>query len=120
MNYSNAKKICAIALAAGLAFSGYSGICMGAPASAGAVPAPDAIKAPEEKDLVVQGASPAPNIGYLPLYVGQKMGFFEKEGLNVKVNYSHGDSVSMQAIDTGQAQVMSGTPEDVFLGVLPR
>jgi NitT/TauT family transport system substrate-binding protein len=52
-----------------------------------------------------------PNIGYLPLYVGQKMGFFENEGLNVTVNYSHGDSVSIQAIDTGQAQVMSGTPE---------
>ncbi|HEX6632818.1 MAG TPA: ABC transporter substrate-binding protein [Usitatibacter sp.] len=111
MNYSNARKIRAIALAAGLAFAGWSASSIGAPASASAVPAPGAIKAPEQKDIVVQGASPAPNIGYLPLYVGQKMGFFEKEGLSVKVNYSHGDSVSMQAIDTGQAQVMSGTPE---------
>jgi NitT/TauT family transport system substrate-binding protein len=111
MKDSNAMKMCAIALAAGLALAGYVGDASSAPASAAAVPAPGAIKAPEQKEVVVQGASPAPNIGYLPLYVGQKMGFFEKEGLDVKINYSHGDSVSMQAIDTGQAQVMSGTPE---------
>jgi NitT/TauT family transport system substrate-binding protein len=111
MKHRNALKMCALALAAGLGLAGYSAGAMSASTSTSGVPAPGALRAPEQKDVVVQGASPAPNIGYLPLYVGQKMGFFEQEGLDVKVNYSHGDSVSMQAIDTGQAQVMSGTPE---------
>jgi NitT/TauT family transport system substrate-binding protein len=100
-----------ILLVACLGIGGYSGSAAGAPAAASAIPTPDNLKAPERKDLIVQGASPVPNIGYLPLYIGQKMGFFEKEGLNVEVNYSQGDSVTIQAINTGQAQVMSGTPE---------
>jgi NitT/TauT family transport system substrate-binding protein len=111
MNQCNAMKMWAILFIACLGFGSYSGSALCAPASANAVPAPGDLKTPEQRDLVVQGASPVPNIGYLPLYVGQKMGFFEKEGLNVEVNYSHGDSVTIQAIDTGQAQIMSGTPE---------
>ncbi|PZA10446.1 hypothetical protein DNX69_13815 [Rhodopseudomonas palustris] len=98
-------------LIACLGFGGYSHGAIAAPEAASAIPAPADIKAPEQKNLVVQGASPVPNIGYLPLYVGQKMGFFEQEGLNVEINYSQGDSVTIQAINTGQAQVMSGTPE---------
>jgi NitT/TauT family transport system substrate-binding protein len=111
MKHCNTMKMWTILLIALLGLGGYSSSALCAPAAAGAVPAPGNIKAPEQKDLVVQGASPVPNIGYLPLYVGQKMGFFEKEGLNVEVQYSQGDSVSIQAINTGQAQVMSGTPE---------
>jgi NitT/TauT family transport system substrate-binding protein len=80
------------------------------------VPKPGALKAPEQKNVIVQGASPAPNIGYLPLYVGQKMGYFKDEGLEVKVNYSHGDSAPLQAINAGQAQIMSGTPEALIRG----
>jgi NitT/TauT family transport system substrate-binding protein len=111
MKHCNVMKMWTILFIASLGLGGYSGVALCAPAAASAVPAPSDIKAPEQKDLVVQGASPVPNIGYLPLYVGQKMGFFEKEGLNVEVQYSQGDSVSIQAINTGQAQVMSGTPE---------
>lgn len=111
MKQRNAMKMRAILFVACLGYCGYSSSALCASPYASAIPAPGAVKAPEQKDLVVQGASPVPNIGYLPLYVGQKMGFFEKEGLNVTINYSHGDSVTIQAIDTGQAQVMSGTPE---------
>jgi NitT/TauT family transport system substrate-binding protein len=111
MKQFNATRMWTILFIACLGFGGYSSRAVGAPAATSAVPAPDQLKAPEQKDLVVQGASPVPNIGYLPLYVGQKMGFFEKEGLNVEINYSQGDSVSIQAINTGQAQIMSGTPE---------
>lgn len=112
MRYGNAIKVFAFALLGGMGIGGYSGNSISAPTSINAViPAPGAVKAPEQRDVVVQGASPAPNIGYLPLYVAQNMGFFEKEGLSVKINYSHGDSVAVQSLDTGQAQVMSGTPE---------
>jgi NitT/TauT family transport system substrate-binding protein len=111
MKQCNAMSRWAVVLIACLGIGGHTGRAVGAPAAASAIPAPGEVKAPEKKDLIVQGASPVPNIGYLPLYVGQKMGFFEKEGLNVEVNYSQGDSVTIQAINTGQAQVMSGTPE---------
>lgn len=80
------------------------------------VPAPGHLKAPERKDVTVQGASPAPNIGYLPLYVAQKLGYFRDEGLNVQINYSHGDSAPLQALGSGQAQIMSGTPEALIRG----
>jgi NitT/TauT family transport system substrate-binding protein len=85
-------------------------------AAAAAVPAPDALKAAEQRDVIVQGASPAPNIGYLALYVAQKMGYFKDEGISVKINYSHGDSAPLQAISAGNAQVMSGTPEALIHG----
>jgi NitT/TauT family transport system substrate-binding protein len=111
MKQCNATRLQAVMLIACLGIGGTTGSAIGAPAAASAIPSPNEVKAPEKKDLIVQGASPVPNIGYLPLYVGQKMGFFEKEGLNVEVNYSQGDSVTIQAINTGQAQVMSGTPE---------
>jgi NitT/TauT family transport system substrate-binding protein len=111
MKQRNAMSMRTILFIACLGFAGYNSSAMATPAAASAIPAPGEIKAPEQKDLVVQGASPVPNIGYLPLYVGQKMGFFEKEGLNVEVNYSQGDAVTIQAINTGQAQIMSGTPE---------
>ena len=111
MKQYNTMSMWTILLVACLGFGGYNSSAMGAPAAASAIPALSELKAPEQKDLVVQGASPVPNIGYLPLYVGQKMGFFEKEGLSVEINYSHGDAVSIQAISTGQAQIMSGTPE---------
>jgi NitT/TauT family transport system substrate-binding protein len=116
MKQCNTISMWTILLVACLGFGGYSSSAMGAPAPASAIPAPGELKAPEQKDLVVQGASPVPNIGYLPLYVGQKMGFFANEGLNVEVNYSHGDSVTVQAINTGQAQIMSGTPEALIHG----
>jgi len=116
MKQCNAMSMWTILFIACLGFGGYSGSAMCAPAAASAVPAPGELKAPEQRNLVVQGASPVPNIGYLPLYVGQKMGFFENEGLNVEVNYSQGDSVTIQAINTGQAQIMSGTPEALIHG----
>lgn len=116
MKLCNAMKMWVILFIACLGFGSYSGSAIGAPAAVNAVPAPGELKAPEQKNLVVQGASPVPNIGYLPLYVGQKMGFFEKEGLNVEINYSQGDSVTIQAINTGQAQIMSGTPEALIHG----
>lgn len=71
---------------------------------------------PENRDLTVQGASPAPNIGYLPMYVANSKGYFDEEGLDVKINYSHGDSAPLQAISTGKAEIMSGTPEELILG----
>lgn len=115
MNNSNAKRLLAIVCIACLGLGACDNALAG-PYSTTSVPAPDALKAPEQSDLVVQGASPVPNIGYLPLYVGQKMGFFKKEGLNVTVNYAHGDSVTIQSLDAGQAQIMSGTPESLIRG----
>lgn len=114
MRKSSVVPMRTILFAACLGLGGYCGGAIAAPAATSAIPAPNEIKAPEQGTFVVQGASPVPNIGYLPLYVGQKMGFFEKEGLNVQVNYSQGDSVTIQAINNGQAQVMSGTPEALF------
>ncbi|HZV92582.1 MAG TPA: ABC transporter substrate-binding protein [Caldimonas sp.] len=116
------------AVAIGAAIAAFGGTSFGADAAANSsaasqtrawisgVPAPGAIKPAEERDVVVQGASPAPNIGYLALYVAQKMGYFKDEGLDVKINYSHGDSAPLQAIGAGQAQIMSGTPEALIHG----
>lgn len=125
MRPTNALKMYAVAVS--LIFAGYGANAAGPSGTAAnsssagqdwasSVPAPGAIKAPEVKDVVVQGASPAPNIGYLAMYVGQKMGYFQDEGLNLKINYSHGDSAPLQAISTGQAQIMSGTPEALIHG----
>src|SRR5699024_1765508 len=81
-----------------------------------AIPSVESLKKPEETELIVQGASPAPNIGYLPMYVAQKKEYFDEEGVSVKINYSHGDSAPLQAISTGKAEIMSGTPEELILG----
>lgn len=82
----------------------------------GSVPEPGEIGAPEESRVTVQGATSAPNMGYLPLYVAQSTDLFEEEGLTVDVQYSHGDAAPLQAIGTGQAQIMSGTPEALIKG----
>ena len=107
-----ATTIRTFALALGLGFAACSAQCMASAAAA----APAAIKAPEQRDVVVQGASPVPNIGYLPLYVAEALGYFRDEGLSVKINYGQGDSAAVQELDAGQAQIMSGTPEVIVRG----
>jgi NitT/TauT family transport system substrate-binding protein len=37
--------------------------------------------------LVVQAGNPAPDFGYVGLYVTQKAGFFKQEGLDVEIRH---------------------------------
>lgn len=104
---TSAASLRVFALAIGLGITAYSAHTMAAPV---------ALKAPEQRDVVVQGASPVPNIGYLPLYVAEELGYFHDEGLSVKINYGQGDSAAVQELDAGQAQIMSGTPEVIVRG----
>lgn len=120
---SKVAKLHAFAFALGVGLAAYSANSTAAPDAGGqaqawakGVPAPGAVKAAEQQDVVVQGASPVPNIGYLPLYVADKLGYFRDEGLNVRINYGQGDSAAAQELDAGQAQIMSGTPEVLVRG----
>lgn len=72
---------------------------------------------PEKDEIVVQGASPVPNLGYIAMYVADKEGFLKDEGINkLKIIYGNGDSVAFQALNSGQSQVVSGTPEPLITG----
>jgi NitT/TauT family transport system substrate-binding protein len=66
-----------------------------------------------QKTLLV--AEPTHGIGYLPLYVAIRNGYFAKDGLDVKVMTVDGGSTHTNAVLTGQAFAFIGGPEhDAF------
>jgi NitT/TauT family transport system substrate-binding protein len=62
-----------------------------------------------QKTLLV--AEPTHGIGYLPLYVAIRNGYFAKDGLDVKVMTVDGGSTHTNAVLTGQAFAFIGGPE---------
>ena len=69
--------------------------------------------AADSKTLYV--AEPAHNIGYLPLYVGIRKGYFAADGLDVKVMALDSGSEHANAVLSGQAFAFIGGPEhDAF------
>jgi NitT/TauT family transport system substrate-binding protein len=62
-----------------------------------------------QKTLMV--AEPTHGVGYLPLYVAIRNGYFAKQGLDVKVMTVDGGSTHTNAVLTGQAFAFIGGPE---------
>src|SRR5579871_788844 len=62
-----------------------------------------------QKTLIV--AEPTHGIGYLPLYIAIRNGYFAKDGLDVKVMTVDGGSTHTNAVLTGQAFAFIGGPE---------
>jgi NitT/TauT family transport system substrate-binding protein len=62
-----------------------------------------------QKTLIV--AEPTHGVGYLPLYIAIRNGYFAKEGLDVKVMTVDGGSTHTNAVLTGQAFAFLGGPE---------
>ena len=62
-----------------------------------------------QKPLIV--TEPTHGVGYLPLYIAIRNGYFAKEGLDVKVMTVDGGSTHTNAVLTGQAFAFIGGPE---------
>jgi NitT/TauT family transport system substrate-binding protein len=62
-----------------------------------------------QKPLIV--AEPTHGVGYLPLYIAIRNGYFAKEGLDVKVMTVDGGSTHTNAVLSGQAFAFLGGPE---------
>jgi NitT/TauT family transport system substrate-binding protein len=62
-----------------------------------------------QRTLIV--AEPQHGIGYLPLYIGIRNGYFAKQGLDVKPMTVDGGSTHTNAVLTGQAFAFIGGPE---------
>jgi NitT/TauT family transport system substrate-binding protein len=56
-------------------------------------------------------AEPTHGVGYLPLYIAIRNGYFAKQGLDVKVMTVDGGSTHTNAVLTGQAFAFIGGPE---------
>jgi NitT/TauT family transport system substrate-binding protein len=69
-----------------------------------------------ERKIILQGASPAPNLGYASMYVAQEVGFFKQEGLTVGFEYSQGGFLAIQLTASGKADITSNTVEPLILG----
>ena len=66
--------------------------------------------AAQERPRVFLGAS-SKTLGYSPLWVGAKRGFFELQGLDVQLVLLRGVPMTLQALAAGSLQVGSGGPE---------
>src|ERR1700751_3949592 len=64
----------------------------------------------EEKPRIYLGAS-SKTLGYSPLWVASKKGFFEQQGLDVQVVLLRGVPMTLQALAAGSLQFGSGGPE---------
>ncbi len=64
----------------------------------------------EERPRIYLGAS-TKTLGYSPLWVGAKRGFFEQQGLDVQVVLLRGVPMTLQALASGSLQVGTGGPE---------
>jgi NitT/TauT family transport system substrate-binding protein len=64
----------------------------------------------QERSRLFLGAS-SKTLGYSPLWVGVKRGFFEQQGLNVELILLRGVPMTLQALAAGSLQVGSGGPE---------
>ena len=64
----------------------------------------------QEKPRIFVGAS-SKTLGYGPLWVGAKKGFFEREGLDVQIILLRGVPMTVQALAAGSLHFGSGGPE---------
>ena len=70
----------------------------------------------QDKELpFVTIAEPSHNLGYLPLYVAQRKGFFEKEGIQVSTLMITGGSTAANAALTGQTFGFVGSADHAAL-----
>lgn len=70
----------------------------------------------QERSLSLQLGAGVPNVGFLPLYIADKAGFFAEEGLNVKIAYTAIAPQALQLVAAGQADVGWFTFEPVVTG----
>ena len=66
---------------------------------------------PAQAQRTLLVAEPTHGVGYLPLYVAIRNGYFAKHGLDVKVMTVDGGSTHTNAVLTGQAFAFIGGPE---------
>lgn len=66
--------------------------------------------AAQERPKIYLGAA-SKTLGYSPLWVGSKKGFFEQQGLDVQLVLLRGMPMTVQALAAGSLQVGSGGPE---------
>ena len=66
--------------------------------------------AAQERSKVFLGAS-SKTLGYSPLWVGAKRGFFEQQGLDVQLVLLRGVPMTLQALAAGSLQIGTGGPE---------
>jgi NitT/TauT family transport system substrate-binding protein len=66
--------------------------------------------AAQERPKVFLGAT-TKTLGYSPLWVGAKRGFFEQQGLDVELVLLRGVPMTLQALAAGSLQVGTGGPE---------
>ena len=64
----------------------------------------------QERPKLFLGAS-SKTLGYSPLWVGAKRGFFEQQGLDVQLVLLRGVPMTLQALAAGSLQIGSGGPE---------
>jgi len=64
----------------------------------------------QERPRIFLGAS-SKTLGYSPLWVGAKRGFFEQQGLDVQLVLLRGVPMTLQALAAGSLNVGSGGPE---------
>jgi NitT/TauT family transport system substrate-binding protein len=64
----------------------------------------------QEKTRIVLGAS-SKTLGYSPLWVATKKGFFDQQGLDVQLVLLRGVPMTLQALAAGSLHVGSGGPE---------
>lgn len=82
-------------------------------AAGAALSAPFIARAAERKSLIV--AEPVHGIGYLPLYVAIRKGFFQAEDLDLRILTVESGSAHTNAVLSGQAFAFIGGPEhDAF------
>src|SRR6478736_1492820 len=68
------------------------------------------IASAQERPRIYLGAS-SKTLGYSPLWVGSKRGFFEQQGLDVQLVLLRGVPMTLQALAAGSLNVGSGGPE---------
>jgi NitT/TauT family transport system substrate-binding protein len=66
--------------------------------------------AAQDRPRIYLGAS-SKTLGYSPLWVGVKRGFFEQQGLDVQLILLRGVPMTLQALAAGSLQIGSGGPE---------
>src|SRR5512138_755170 len=67
-------------------------------------------KSTQEKSKIFVGAS-SKTLGYSPLWVATKKGFFDQQGLDVQLVLLRGVPMTLQALAAGSLHFGSGGPE---------
>ncbi|MBR0896740.1 ABC transporter substrate-binding protein [Bradyrhizobium tropiciagri] len=73
-------------------------------------------RAQGNRKIVVQLATPIPDLSFLNLYVGRELGYFAEEGLEVELRYGSGAPLAAQLAVSGDADIGAMTHEPAFLG----